>query len=278
MKKLLILPAIVATVVAPAFAQEAVTPVDAGGTTVRIGIGGAYLPSYEGSDDYIFSPFGNASITSRGRSIFTRGTKVYLDLIPAASDNSFDLELGPVAGLNLNRTSRIKDVQVKRLGEKRTAIEVGGFVGFTKTGVITSAYDTLTLRVSYVQDVNRAHRSHVITPSIEYGTPLSPTTYVGLTVSADITGDGYARYYYDVTPAESAFSGLSPSLTNGGLKNIAFGLLAAKSLTGDLRKGLSIFAIGNYSRLQKDFRRSSIVSEAGSPNQWIGGLGLAYSF
>jgi MipA family protein len=60
-----------------------------------------------------------------------------------------------------------------------------------------------------------------------------------------------------------------------GFKDINFGALANVSLTGDLLGGLSVFAIGNYSKLLGDFGRSPIVRDR---NQWFGGLGLAYTF
>jgi len=40
---------------------------------------------------------------------------------------------------------------------------------------------------------------------------------------------------------------------------------------------MSIFGVGQYSRLVGDFKRSPIVSERGSANQWTGAFGLAYT-
>jgi outer membrane scaffolding protein for murein synthesis (MipA/OmpV family) len=51
-----------------------------------------------------------------------------------------------------------------------------------------------------------------------------------------------------------------------------------QSLSGDLLHGFSIFGAGQYSRLVGDFRRSPIVDDRGSPNQWLGAIGLAYSW
>lgn len=145
--------------------------------------------------------------------------------------------------------------------------------------MITSDYDTLGARVSYVHDVGNAHGSYVIQPSIEYGTPLSETAYVGFSASADIVGEGYAAYYFDVSPAGAAASGLAPYATgDGGIKDVSFTLLATHTLSGDLRRGLALVAGARYSRLLGDFRRSPIVAEAGDANQWMGGVGLAYTF
>ena len=273
--------------VAPAAAQEVPPPTSpplspppppVGGDSFTIGLGAGIVPSYEGSDNYRIIPGGVVRGKVSGFNFYTRGLQFYLDLVPEAEGETLDLSVGPVLGLRLNRTSSIKDARVRALGKLDEAYEVGGFVGIGKTGVITSAYDNLSFRVAYLKDVGNAHESHVITPSIEYGTPLSRVAYVGVGASADFVGDGYASYYFDVTPAGAAASGLSPFQADGGFKSYSLSLFGSHSLSGDLLKGLSLFAVGSYTRLRGDFRRSPIVSEAGSPNQWFGVIGLAYTF
>jgi outer membrane scaffolding protein for murein synthesis (MipA/OmpV family) len=262
---------------APAFAQEEAPPPD-DGNTLTIGVGAGYVPSYEGSDDYSLIPAAVVRGKVGGHSFFTRGLQLYLDVIPEPPGPGIDIAIGPVVGVRLNRTSGIKDARVKALGKLDTAIEVGGFVGIGRTGVLTSDYDNLSVRVSYLKDVGGAHESHVITPSIEYGTPLSRNAYVGLSLSADFVGDGYADYYYDVTPAGSLASGLATYDADGGFKSWSLSLAGAHSLTGDLLGGLGLFAVGAYTRLRGDFADSPIVSTAGSRHQWFGAIGLSYTF
>ena len=62
------------------------------------------------------------------------------------------------------------------------------------------------------------------------------------------------------------------------MKDWKAGLLVNQSVTGDLLGGLSVFATGQYSRLLGDFKRSPIVSQRGSANQWLGAVGLAYTW
>lgn len=262
----------------PAFAQE-----EEQHSTLTIGAGAAYIPSYEGSDDYRVIPIAQARGKVHDFAFWTRGTSLYVDAIPNTNDSGLDLELGPVVNVRLDRTSRkaIKDTQVRALGKLDTAIEVGGFVGIGKTGVITSDYDNLSARVAWTKDVGGAHESYVITPAIEYITPLSKTTFVGVAVSAEYVGKGYGRYYYDVDAAGSAASGL-PVYTDAGedsgFKKVNFNLTAGKSLSGDLRSGWAIFALGGYSKLLGDYKRSPVVSVAGDSNQWIGAIGIGYTF
>lgn len=262
----------------PALAQDA--PVEEGGDTFTIGAGAAYLPTYEGSDDYRLIPAAAARGKVSGFNFYTRGLQLYVDLIPEPVGESVDFSLGAVAGLRMNRTGKdLKDAQVEALGRLETGYEVGAFAGIAKTGVLTSAYDTISFRVAYVKDVGDAHESHVITPAIEYGTPLSTSTYVGIGASADFVGDGYASYYYRVSPAGAAASGLPVfGATDGGFKSWSTNILAVQSLSGDLRGGLALFAVGSYTRLQDRFAASPIVSVAGDRDQWVGAIGLGYTF
>ena len=262
----------------PALAQD-----DPQHSTLTIGVGGAYVPSYEGSDDYRAIPIAQARGKVHDFAFWTRGTSLYVDAIPNTDDNGVDFELGPVVNVRLDRTSRktIKDNAVRALGKLDTGIEVGGFVGIGKTGVFTSAYDNLSARVAVTKDVGGAHKSYVVTPAIEYVTPLSMTTFVGIGVSAEYVGKKFGGYYYDVTPAGSLASVLpvySRAGDKSGFKKVSANLTAGKSLSGDLRHGWAIFALGGYSRVLGRYADSPIVDIAGSRNQWVGAVGVGYTF
>ncbi len=262
----------------PANAQEAEDH-----SSLTIGVGGAYVPSYEGSDDYRAIPIAQARGKVHDFAFWTRGTALYIDAIPNIDDSSLDFQLGPVANIRLDRTSRkqTKDNQVRALGKLDTAIEVGGFVGIGKTGIITSAYDNLSARVAVTKDVGGAHKGYVITPAIEYFTPLSTTTFVGLAVSADYVSKKYGSYYYDIGAADALASSLpiySRAGDDGGFKKIGLNFTAGKSLSGDLRRGWALFGLVGYSRQLGDYADSPVVAIAGSRNQWVGALGVGYTF
>lgn len=265
-------------VAAPAAAQEAAPLPDPDDRSdmVMIGAGGAWLPDYEGSDDYRLIPAAFIRGRLSGISFATRGSYLYVDLIAARSGN-LELDLGPIGGVRLNRSSRIKDDAVDRLAERDMAVELGGFAGVSFTG-LTNPYDSLSLRLDAVKDVADVHDSWVLTPSIDFSTPLSRFTYVGASLSGDFVSDDFADAYFGIDPADALASGLPPFDADGGLKNWKIGLVANHSLTGDLTGGLSLFATGHYSRLLGDFRRSPIVDQRGSASQWLGALGLAYTF
>ena len=264
---------------APAFAQssDATLPdPNDRSDTVTIGAGAAYIPDYEGSDDYRVIPA--AAIRGRvsGISFFTRATYLYVDVVPRGSGN-LEFDVGPIVGVRLNRTGRIKDDFVDLLPDRKTAFEVGGFAGVTYHG-LTNPYDALSFRFDVVKDLGNAHESTIVTPTIDFGTPLSRTTYVGASFSAEWAGGGYADYYYSITPADALASGLAAYDADGGFKSWRLGLLVNQSITGDLTHGLSLFGTGAYSHLSGDFKDSPIVDDRGSAGQWLAAVGLAYTF
>jgi outer membrane protein len=245
--------------------------------SLTIGLGAAIVPDYEGSDDYRVIPAGAVRGKYRGFSFSTRGTYLYVDVLPQRGKVDFDL--GPIAGARFNSRRHIDDSVVKLLPRRKTAIEVGGFAGVSFHGV-TNPYDVLALRVDVLHDVGSAHESTVFSPNLEFSTPVSRTTYVGASVGAEFVTNKYADYYFTITPADSlATGGILPVFNaDGGLKNVKAGLLVNQSLTGDLLGGLSLFGAGQYSRLVGDFKRSPIVSQRGSASQWVGAVGLAYTW
>lgn len=288
-KYLIGLVALAAALPSAAAAQDVTAPASAagvpmeelGGDTVTIGVGAGYLPDYDGSNDYRFVPVPAAIGTIGGISFSVTGNRASVDLLPAKAGQTWDVQLGPVAVVNFMRSNRqgIDDPRVKRLGERDTAIEVGGYFGIGKTGVITSPYDKLSLSVSYRHDVSKVHRSGIWQPTINYFTPLSRKSAIGLFASAERVETKFVQTYYTVSPAASQASGLPTYTTGrGGWKNWNLGAVGTVSLTGDLLHGFKLVAGGTYRRLLNDVADSPLVSVAGSRDQWAGVVGIGYTF
>lgn len=113
-----------------------------GGDTITVAAAGVYLPDYDGSNDYRFTGGPVAIGSVKGFAFTILGTRGSLDLIPNREGDTIDFQLGPIAAVNFDRQSikQIDDVRVRALGKEKTAIEVGGYIGIGKTGVITSPY------------------------------------------------------------------------------------------------------------------------------------------
>jgi len=246
--------------------------------TVTVGVGGAITPDYEGSDDYRVIPAAAIRGQVSGISFSTRGTYLYVDVVPDTG-GKVDFNAGPIAGIRLTTYRHIHDDVVELLPKRKRAFEVGGFAGVSLHG-LTNPYDTLGFRVDVTHDIGSVHKSTIFSPNVEFSTPLSRTTYASLSAGMEFVSNKFADYYYTITPADRLATGnvLPVFDADGGMKNWKLGLLLNQSVSGDLLHGFSVFGLGQYSRLVGDFKRSPIVSQRGSAGQWLGALGVAYTW
>ena len=276
-------------IAAPAAAQDAGEP---GITTeiptetvfdddyLTIGIGLGLVPSYSGSDDYVLFPLPLIQASYAGIDINPRPAGLALDFIP-------DPETGPrlsggvVVTLNRDRVDNIEDEIVASYGELDTAVEVGPTAGISVPALL-NPYDSLTFNVDAAWDVAGAHNGRNISPSITYFTPLSRGMAASLSFSASHIDDDYADYYYSVPqintllPDADVLPGFQAS---GGFERIGANVLVAFDLNGDITDGgFSIVGIGGYSSLLNDAKRSPFTSIRGDADQWLGAVGIGYTF
>ena len=243
-----------------------------------VALGAGLSPDYEGSDDYRLIPAAAIRGKIGGVSFNTRGLYLYVDVIPdRASGVNFDF--GPVVGARLNRSRKIHDDIVNLLPDRNTAFEVGAFGGISVSG-LTNPYDSLAFNITAVHDLASAHESTVVSPQVSFSTPLSRTTYASASLGMNFVSDRFADYNFSITPADRLATGnvLPVFDADGGMKDWNASLLLNQSLSGDLLHGFSIFGTANYSRLVGVFKRSPIVDDRGSANQWLVAAGLAYSW
>lgn len=266
----------------PALAQQAAGPSDEdlARDSVTVGIAASYMTDYEGADHYSFFPLPGAIGSVGGHNFTVIGNRASVDLIRNQPGPRWDVQLGPIAVVNFNRNSRgaINDPQVRALPKRGLAVELGGYVGIGKTGVVTSPYDKLSISVSYRHDVTGVHDSVIVAPTVNYMTPLSRKTAVALFVSAEHVGRRYMQTYFDVTPADSLASGLPVFSGRGGWKSWTAGAIGTVSISGDLLRGWKLVGGVTYRRMLGDAAQSPLVSDVGSANQWLGALGVAYTF
>jgi len=262
----------------PASAQEEPTENVLDGDHLTVGVGVVYVPSYRGSDDYVVTPIPLVRGKFKGIDINPRVAGVALDFIPDDRESGFGFSLGPVATVSFNRSRRIRDDVVRAAGKLDPAIEVGASAGITKYRVLHE-YDALTLSADVKWDVNGAHKGMVVTPAISYATPLSPALVAVIAVSARHVDDDFARYYYSVTPEQSAASGLPGYAAESGWDSANASMLVNYDLSGDVRDGgLSLFGIANYSRMLNDGKDTPFTAIRGDADQFIVGAGVAYTF
>ena len=266
---------------APAMAQnvEALPDGPDGEATVfdgnwfSIGAGAVYSASYDGSDDYVVSPIPIVQGKIGGVRISPRAGGAALDFVNDDSDGA-KISAGVAARLNRNRASQIEDPVVLSYGELDTAFEVGPSVGISLPGLL-NPYDSLSFNIETLFDVAGAHDGTLVSPGVTYFTPVSRGAAISLSVSGSYVDDDYADYYYSV-PAGGA---LPAYQADGGWDRVGVNLLTGVDLDGNLANGgLALIAVGGYSRMLGDGKRTPFTSIRGDADQWMGALGIGYTF
>ena len=96
-----------------------------------------------------------------------------------------------------------------------------------------------------------------------------------LSVSAKHIDDDFADYYYSV-PAGGP---LPEFQAEGGFESAGVNLLGVFDLDGDVtNSGLALIALGGYSRMLGDAKRTPFTSIRGDADQWMGAVGVGYTF
>lgn len=250
------------------------------GDFLTIGAGAVVAPSYEGSNNYVLFPGPAVIGRVEGINFITRGTGISADLWTNNRDRDFDLVLGPVARVRFSRVSlgSINDPVVEALGDVSLPLELGISAGFQWSKVLNPV-DNLTAALEVKHDVAGAHKGMVVSPYLTYFTPVSRGIALTATLSAELVDNDFADTYYSVDAEGSAASGLPEFDAGGGLKNIGMFLLVGFDLDGDLTNGgFAIFGAAGYDRLFEDARRSPLVSLRGDDDQFVGALGIGYTF
>lgn len=246
---------------------------------VTLGGGLGIVPSFEGSGDYVLLPVTGYHGRVRGLHFAGRGTRIVVDITRPLRLLPRGFHAGPAINVNYTRSYlQALDPQVRRLGRRYAATEVGGYAGYAWRDLFGDG-DALGLNVAYLRDVSGIHDSAVILPSIDYARTIGRHGLLNLSVSAAFAGDRYARTYYAVDRAGALASGLPlyPD-PRGGLKSIGGAAAFNRSFATPFGTRVGAYALVSYSVLQGDFARSPIVARAGSTDQVLGALGLGYTF
>jgi MipA family protein len=250
---------------------------------INIGIGAGLVPTYAGSDDYFVFPVPLVTGRLGGIGFRPSGAGMIFDVLspqPTVLQQSTapQISLGPAFRVRVDRAVNSRDPVVEAAGRLDNALELGLAGGVTFPGVLHSA-DTLTAGAIIRWDVLGAHKGQVIEPYVAYLTPLSLGILVQLSANMEIVDDNFARYYQTVTPAQSAASGLPLFDATGGINRIGVNLTTAVDLDGNaLNGGLNIFAITGYSRMLGDGAATPFTSLRGTPDQFLAGVGIGYTF
>lgn len=252
-------------------------------TWLSIGVGAGLVPSYGGSDDYIVFPLPLIVGRVGGVGIRPNGPGFRLDVLspaPSLGGNAKKpvFNFGPAFRFRNDRAQQVKDPVVKLAQDLDIALEIG-LVGGVTFGGVFHPLDSVSFDTQVRTDVLGAHDGVLVEPSIDYSRPFGPGVLVQASVGAQFVDDNFADYYYTVTPVQSAATGLPLFTADGGLNSISSTAIVNFDLDGNaLNGGLSIYTVLGYTRFVGDAADTPFTDIRGNANQFIGGVGVAYTF
>lgn len=253
----------------PAVAQERFSiplPTDAFPNFVSLGVGAA--PDYLGSDDYFVGAAPAISLDLGPARFKMLGNWAMLDVL---TDTNWTL--GPAAILRFGRND-VNDAVVSQLGNIDNTIELGVSLGYEFVAE-DNPFKRLSVGVDVVHDVGGVHDDFVVNA---FARGIYPLPWRGgaaaVTLGTTIVGDDYADTYFSVSPGQSALTGLSAFSAGGGPRDLRAGFGLFQSLSKNWHVGTGVL----YGRMLGDADSSPIVSDRGSRNQFIFGLGVAYTW
>ena len=250
----------------PVRAQDGALPVVLPqGNLVAVGVG-AY-PDYIGSNDYSIGAIPLARWQFQGeRTLMLTGNDLRVNVLDVKG-----WRFGPEGILRFGRTD-VEDDVVDKVHEVDMSIDLGLFVGYE-----WQAPGQPRIRVG-----TSAWTLWNVTDTEDGGWTVGANVYGAYPIALPVTlmaGSGvtygsrsYMRNNFGITPADAAASGLPIYTPDDGVRDVRGWLVLLVHLSPKWTVGAMVV----YSWIADEGGQSPIVSDRGSRNQLIGGIGAMY--
>ncbi|MBY0613409.1 MAG: MipA/OmpV family protein [Beijerinckiaceae bacterium] len=263
------------------------------------GVGHAADPAAD-FDGIIRKPVDRMMQALKGEFTLTVGSRVYFEprfdgaksgkftgapLISVKPKGSFEKFTSPrdSSGITVFDTERINigpalNFQAERLSSDDRALRGRKNIDFViEPGIFIEYFPTdfLRLRSEFRQGLG-GHHGQIFDFSADAYTRLGEDKrwFVAAGPRLTLATGAALKPYFDVTPLQSAASGLPVYRNGGGLRSVGFGGALRYSWTR--RFETEIF--GEYERLLDGVADSPLVRQRGDPNQYRIGIGATYKF
>lgn len=270
-KKILI--GILAVVITMLFASAALAGMDSpfaiDNVPNVIGAGAGMVPDYLGSDDY------TAAAAPFFRWTF-KGTERYLQL--NVTELSFNVlnhpnfVLGPVLNYRPGRDDVDDDV-VDHMEEIDDTVDVGITVGYIWKNKANPRHRFITNLTLYM-DAGDVYKGWLVQAGARYWYPVSKPVDLQIGVGTTYGNSQYMDTYFGVDSEDSRDSGLKKFTADEGFRDVNAQLAAVFHFSANWHLGAGI----KYFGLIGDASDSPLVDGRGDANQFVYGLGVAYSW
>ena len=250
----------------PVVAQTSSLVIDTEPNYVGVALGIA--PDHPGSDDYQFvaGPFGR----------YTFKGERYVELIATQlSANLIDhpiLRLGPAANLRFGRDD-VDDPVVDQLTDVDTTLEIG-LTGGIEIDNASEPRNRIRFAADFLYDVGDGHDGYVFNMGLRYWRPVSNPIDLGFGIGASYASGDFMSSFFSVTGDDASRSGLQAFNADEGFKDVT----AFLALVYHLNPNWHVATGLRYQHYVSAAADSPIVETRGSENQFIAGIGVAYSW
>jgi outer membrane protein len=253
-------------IVNAALAQE--SPINIDNVPNVIGVAVGMAPDYSGSANYKFvaAPFIKYTFDGQmyGQLL---ATELKVNLL-----NHPWLRVGPAVNYRFERND-VDNSQVDKMQKIDGTTEAGGWVGIELIQAgnprerFIASFEVLT-------DIGDVYNGYNMTLAVRYWMPLSQPIDVSIGVSSTYANGNFMQTYYGVTPQDAILSGLPAFNASAGIRDVT----VSPAVVYHLSKTWHVAAGFRYQDLLSSASDSPIVHDVGSSDQWLGGVGVAYSW
>jgi len=234
-----------------------------------VGLAVGFIPDYVGSDDYTYG-IAPAFRYQFDEQRFVELTANYLD---ANILNSSTWRFGPAFRYRFGRDGDVDDLVVKNMSDIDDTIE-GGVTAYGTWILGNDPRHRVTAGADALWDLGDASGGYSSNVFARYWAPVSRAIDVGVAGNFQYSDENFNDTYFGVSAADSTASGLPTFNADSGVTSYSIMPMAMIHLSREWHVGVGF----RYQKLAGDAADSPIVEDRGDDSQWVGGIGLVYSW
>jgi outer membrane scaffolding protein for murein synthesis (MipA/OmpV family) len=181
--------------------------------------------------------------------------------------------LGPVVNYRPGRDDDVEDDDVSEMDEIDDTVDVGVTAGYVWKDKANPRHRFVT-NLTFYADAGDVYRGWIVSAGARYWYPVSMPIDLQIGVGANYGNSQYMDTYFGVSGEDAVSSGLEKFEADSGFRDIN----AQVAMVFHFSKSWHLGAGVKWFGLTEDASDSPIVDDAGSANQFVYGLGLAYSW
>lgn len=234
-----------------------------------VGIGVGMAPDYLGSTHYdvVAAPIFRYTFKGSERYIQVLATELSFNLL-----NHPNFVLGPVVNYRPGR-DEVENSQVNKMEEIDDTVDVGITAGYVWKNKANPRHRFIT-SLTYYMDAGSVYNGWLVQAGARYWYPISKPIDIQVGVGATYGNSQYMDTYFGVGSKDSSKSGLKKYSADAGLRDVNAQVAAVLHLSPNWHLAAGV----KYFGLLSDASDSPIVEDAGDSDQFVAGMGVAYTW